>query len=280
LGIESAAARREESWLRLSGCPDAPRLLYSFGCERDHRTVHWTGPFFAGRRCHPLGPAGRAMRLRSAQVLFAGMVAAVFVFLACGAALSSSSGRGDAQPASQPAKITIDYPLDGSVFPPEITPPTVLWHDPAESAKRWVVEVSFAGHSDGMRMEVAGEHLRMGEIDPAAGPGRELTPEEAATRTWKPDTATWEKIKRLSVKTPARITITGFAEDNSKTPVSAGSVTISTSVDPVGAPIFTAMFPSCSRPRTRRVRSSRCRNPLFPSSNGRCGISPSLKATR
>jgi len=160
------------------------------------------------------------------------------VFLVCGAALESSSGRGDAPPASQPARITIDYPLEGSVFPAEITPPTFLWHDPAESAKQWVVEVSFASHSDGVRLEVPGEFLQRGEIDPAAGPGIELTPEQAATRTWKPDEATWEKIKRLSVKSPARITITGFADGDSGVPVSSGSVRISTSVDPVGAPIF------------------------------------------
>jgi Flp pilus assembly protein TadD len=178
------------------------------------------------------------MRLRSANLLFAGVVGAVSVFLVCGAALTSSSGLDDAPPAGQPTKIVIDYPLEGSVFPPEITPPTVLWHDPAETAKRWVVEVSFADRSDGIRLEVAGERLKMGEIDPAAGPGRELTPREAATRTWKPDAATWEKIKRLSTKSPAKITISGFAADSSKLPVSAASVTISTSADQVGAPIF------------------------------------------
>jgi Flp pilus assembly protein TadD len=177
------------------------------------------------------------MRLRSAHLLLAAMASAASVFLVCGAALSSSSGMGEAS-GSQPAKITVDYPLEGSVFPPEITPPTFLWHDSTETAKRWVVEVSFASRADGIRMEVPGERLQMGEIDPAAGPGIELTPEQAATRTWKPDAATWAKIKRLSVKSPARITITGFAEGSPRTPVSAGSVRISTSLDPVGAPIF------------------------------------------
>jgi len=57
-------------------------------------------------------------------------------------------------------------------------------------------------------------------------------------RTWKPDEDTWAKIKRLSVKSPATITITGFADDDSKSPVSGGSTTISTSSDPVGAPVF------------------------------------------
>jgi len=178
------------------------------------------------------------MRSSSANLFFAGVVGAASILLICGAALSSSSRVGAAPSASQPAKIAIDYPIEGSVFPPEITPPTFLWHDPEESAAHWVVEVSFAKRSDAIRVETPGEHLQMGPIDPAAGPGRELTPEQAATRTWKPDDATWEKIKRLSVKSPARITITGFAEGNSTAPVSAASVTISTSVDPVGAPLF------------------------------------------
>ena len=39
--------------------------------------------------------------------------------------------------------LTIDYPLDESVFPPEIVPPTVLWHD-ASGADAWFVEVAFA----------------------------------------------------------------------------------------------------------------------------------------
>jgi hypothetical protein len=55
-----------------------------------------------------------------------------------------------------------------------------------------------------------------GEIDPEAGPGLELTPEQASTRTWRPDAETWAKIKRLSVKSPATITISGFADGDAK----------------------------------------------------------------
>jgi len=65
-----------------------------------------------------------------------------------------------------------------------------------------------------------------------------LTPGQAAAHTWRPDEATWTKIKRLSVKSPATIAISGFADGDSRNPVSAGKVTISTSVDPVGAPVF------------------------------------------
>ena len=40
------------------------------------------------------------------------------------------------------------------------------------------------------------------------------------------------------MKSPATITITGFADDNPQQPLSSGTVNITTSVDPVGAPIF------------------------------------------
>jgi Flp pilus assembly protein TadD len=171
------------------------------------------------------------------------------------AGLSRSSATDHAPSASQPAKITVDYPLDGSVFPPEITPPTFLWRDASETAKRWVIEVSFADHSSGIRVETPGEHMQMGEIDSQAGAGNELpqlTPEQAATRTWKPDAGTWAKIKRSSVESPATIAITGFADDDSKLPVSGGSVTISTSLDPVGAPVFYRDVPLMLSPNAEK----------------------------
>jgi hypothetical protein len=43
---------------------------------------------------------------------------------------------------------------DVLVSGPEITPPTFLWRDASETAKRWVVEVSFTDHSEGIRVEV------------------------------------------------------------------------------------------------------------------------------
>ncbi|HEY3705791.1 MAG TPA: tetratricopeptide repeat protein [Terracidiphilus sp.] len=135
-----------------------------------------------------------------------------------------------------PAALAIDYPLNGSVFPPEMTPPTFLWHDPADLAKKWVIAISFGNSKPAMQIECAGALLRVGEIDPKAGPGIQLIPEQAGTRTWKPDAATWAKIKRLSTHLPARVTIEGVDEQGSV--VSSGHVAISTSTDPVGAPVF------------------------------------------
>jgi Flp pilus assembly protein TadD len=193
------------------------------------------------------------VRLPSAKILIAAMVVAGFFFLVGGVGLSRSSSRGHALPANQPAKITVDYPLEGSVFPPEITPPTFLWRDASESANRWVVEVSFKDHPNAIRVESLGEHMQMGEIDPRAGhEPMELTPEQAATRTWIPDAGTWTKIKQASAKSPATISVTGFADDDSKLPVSSGSVTISTSLDPVGAPVFYRDVPLMTPPATEK----------------------------
>ena len=154
-----------------------------------------------------------------------------------------------AQPRAEPAahgsslaKITIDYPLEGSVFPPEITAPTLIWRDAAEHAARWRIEVTFGDGSPSIQVESRGEPMRIGEIDErcitATNELPKLTPEQAAAHTWTPDTGTWESIKRHSVATPAAVTITGFRENQSHDALSWGRVAIQTSKDPVGAPIF------------------------------------------
>jgi Flp pilus assembly protein TadD len=145
--------------------------------------------------------------------------------------------------------------LDGSVFPPEITPPTFLWRDASANAKSWVVEVSFADHSREIRIAVPGEHMRLGEIDTQAVSDDQLlqlTPQQADTRTWIPDPDTWAKIKQKSVKSPATVAISGFADRDLKLLVSAGSVTISTSRDPVGAPVFYRDVPLMLAPRAAK----------------------------
>jgi len=185
------------------------------------------------------------MRSISLKTLFAALVGAGTVILAIGTSTVSAkqalSVNAPVQAADPPAKLTVDYPTDDSIFPPEITPPTFLWHEENDAATRWVVEVRFADHSAPLRIDAAGEHQQMGEIDPEAGTGDHmipLTPEQAAMRTWKPDAQTWARIKQHSVKSPATIRIEGFAIQGAGKPVSAGSVTLTTSTDPVGAPVF------------------------------------------
>jgi len=174
-------------------------------------------------------------------LLVVAIAAAGSFLLVQGFARQRSSGTH--RPAvAQLAAIAVDYPIDGSVFPPEITPPTFLWRDASESATSWVIHIAFADGSRGLRLDAPGERMRIGEIDPeAAATSNEppkLTPEQAAARTWTPDPQTWADIKRRSVVSPATISIAGFRDPNRKQPVSRGQVRIQTSRDPVGAPIF------------------------------------------
>ncbi len=173
----------------------------------------------------------------------------LFILGATLAAVSMLGERAAAQPkrgqgplAAHQVSITIDYPLDGSIFPPEIIPPTLMWRDPAENATRWRIDITFADGSAGMHVKSTGERLAISEIDErCVSPTNELpklTPEQAAAHTWVPETATWEAIKKHSVEGAAVVTIRGFSQQDTRHAVSSGRVTISTSKDPVGAPIF------------------------------------------
>jgi Flp pilus assembly protein TadD len=136
----------------------------------------------------------------------------------------------------------VDYPAEGSVFPPEITPPTFLWRDAAADATSWTIDISFADHAPGIHVKASGERMHVGEIDPEAVSRNnelpKLTPEQAAAHTWTPDADTWAAIKKRSVESPATVAISGFRDGDLKQPVSGGQVRITTSLDPAGAPIF------------------------------------------
>jgi hypothetical protein len=114
------------------------------------------------------------MKPVAAKVLLGGIVVAVSLFLLVGRAeLLRASGGDRSSSRNQSAKISIDYPQEGSIFPPEITPPTFLWCDNEPRAKRWEVQVRFADRTDALRVEVPGEPMRVGELDPEAGPMNE-----------------------------------------------------------------------------------------------------------
>jgi hypothetical protein len=175
-------------------------------------------------------------------LLFAGAILAAG--LARGGHVAAQSQDGPSVPGTPArlATITIDYPLEGSIFPPEIGPPTFIWHDAAEHAERWGIDVAFADGSPAIYAESRGEPMRIGEIDPRCiSPTNELpklTPEQAAAHTWIPDTATWEAIKKHSVAARAAVTITGLSGPYAPGALSRGRMAIQTSKDPVGAPIF------------------------------------------
>ncbi len=140
----------------------------------------------------------------------------------------------------RPAPVAIDYPSDGTVFPPEFPAPLFLWRDSAARAAAWTIEATFADGTAAIRVQARGEPMRVGEIDPRAvaptnTPPR-LSPAQAAARTWRPNPEIWTAIKKHSTRQPATITITG--RNAAGQAVSRGRIVIRTSNDPVGAPVF------------------------------------------
>jgi tetratricopeptide (TPR) repeat protein len=138
--------------------------------------------------------------------------------------------------------ITIDYPEDGSVFPPEIAPPEFLWRDSAERTTFWQIEVSFGDHAPPIHATSQGERPRIGKIDPECVASTNvpptLTSEMAAAHAWRADAATWRTIQRHSVTSAATVTILGFRGNGGGQPAYSDRIAIHTSRDPVGAPIF------------------------------------------
>src|ERR1035441_3119444 len=58
--------------------------------------------------------------------------------------LALATATAPAMPqAKEVSQIAIDYPAEGSVFPPDIAAPTFLWRDADPSATSWRIE--FAG---------------------------------------------------------------------------------------------------------------------------------------
>jgi tetratricopeptide (TPR) repeat protein len=145
-----------------------------------------------------------------------------------------------ALPDTRAVSLTIDYPQDGSIFPPEILSPAFIWRDPDASSTSWRIDIVFADGAKPVHTSSPGEPMQIGEIDPRCisetNQLPSLTPEQAAAHTWKPETETWTFIKHHTLKRPATVTITGL--DAAGRPTGHGRVMLSTSRDPVDGEIF------------------------------------------
>ena len=136
--------------------------------------------------------------------------------------------------AQLPVQILIDYPEEGSIFPPDFAAPTFLWRDARNGIGAWEIEIGFEDGSPALHRTSRGEYLHPGPIDPQAvaesNEPPKLTPEQEVTHTWKPDRATWEEIRKRAAGRKATVEITAAGAQ--------AQVRIAISKDPVGAPIF------------------------------------------
>jgi tetratricopeptide (TPR) repeat protein len=146
---------------------------------------------------------------------------AAAVVVAAGAGVFFLRGTGPAPQkileslarAAPPSQLVIEYPLNGTLFPPDLSAPAMRWKDGDARSGLWLVTIEFA---DGQ-----------GRIN-----------DFTAQAQWRPPSRVWEEIKSRSVKGPAIMTVVGIDRQASAEVLSAGRVTIQTSLDPVGAPLF------------------------------------------
>lgn len=110
------------------------------------------------------------------------------------------------------SKLSVIYPLDGTVFPPEAPPPILRWRPDLSGSDTWVLSVDAAGMS---RMTFTSENHQ-----------------------WSPSESNWQTIKQHSSEKPCSIAIIGVKRAEPGEILSAATLNLNTSTDPVGAPIF------------------------------------------
>jgi len=109
--------------------------------------------------------------------------------------------------------LTIRYPLDETLFPPEIVAPTFRWEDSHSKSNMWLVSITFLDSEDRLNVLCRESH-------------------------WTPREEQWETIKKRSMERDARMTVLGIRRRITTKILSAGRISIKTSKDPVGAPLF------------------------------------------
>jgi hypothetical protein len=109
--------------------------------------------------------------------------------------------------------VTIVYPYEGAIFPPDFPPPTFRWTDTSASARSWRVSVSMAGNTDSLTATVQAP-------------------------SWHPSDDQWKTIQHGSIDAKATIRVTGVDPSAPARPLSQGSVSLVTSSDSVRDPIF------------------------------------------
>lgn len=167
---------------------------------------------------------GRVARVGARKVLSIALIGAALVVLL--GWWGFSRFRGDSEdfrqekPSSVPVRpiastpeLRILSPLDGSVFPSDIAAPRIQWQDRTAGVNLWTVQIEF---TDGKPpMQFASE-----------------------VREWTASAEAWEEIKHRSLELDAKVRICGVGRQSPEEVLCCDEVSIRTSPDEVGAPIF------------------------------------------
>lgn len=117
------------------------------------------------------------------------------------------------RPDADYGPLSIEYPLNETVFPPEIASPTVRWLDGNSSADVWLGVLDFADGGEGLRFL-------------------------CRQPQWQPADDLWSEIKQRTHERPATLTLLGVREAEQTRILSKASISFQTSRDAVDAPLF------------------------------------------
>lgn len=145
-----------------------------------------------------------------AAIVGVALVASPFV-VGCNRELTTQAIVAGA--AAGTAQLKITYPQDGTLFPPEIVAPTVVWKDETRGVDRWYVVI---------RDDTGNEVLR----------------ETVDAPSWRPAEDRWREVKQRSAERDADVLVAGVDKAHPATLLSAARVRIRTSKDPVNDSLF------------------------------------------
>ncbi|MBI5325305.1 MAG: tetratricopeptide repeat protein [Ignavibacteriae bacterium] len=114
-------------------------------------------------------------------------------------------------------RITISYPHNNSIFPPDIASPTFRWDDPGD-IDNWLVMLESEG-----KIKFISKYLD--------------------ERKWKPDSSEWEEIKEFGYGRNITVNIIGVNKNETGRIYNGGRINISISKDSVAAPVFFRAVP-------------------------------------
>jgi tetratricopeptide (TPR) repeat protein len=141
------------------------------------------------------------------------VIAAVLVITLCRPEPRAEDILALYQDDAEYAPLTISYPLDRTLLPPEIVPCTFSWKDDNSGSNAWLVTIRFQDDEGSMNFFTRQPR-------------------------WSPEPDQWEIIKKRSLEKDARVTILGVGRRSPPRILSAGQISIRTSEDEVGAPLF------------------------------------------
>lgn len=132
------------------------------------------------------------------------------LFLLCGILLIFIYNSSVFSKDADIEQLEIIYPLNGTLFPPDITAPTFRWKENNLDIQNWHVEVRMDG-------------------------SRKLETADTEQPQWKPGAEQWNKVKRSAQNKEIQIFVEGMKGGEI---FSKGSITIRISEDEVGAQVF------------------------------------------